>query len=301
MQIPNEIILQIASHIPPSQAKTLSSLSRTSSSIHSLLSPILFSNIELSQKTLVYLLNNPSENFKFVKSITLTHIWSDFDIDHTKSITSLPSTPSSDKVVFPNANTLKLQDTMDTSLSFDPLPIMASLPKLLNVKRLVFDVRHLSWPMRGLATLWDELEVIEMYCRNWTLPFAIPGIHHIIHIQNRSPFKYKPTCPYHQRRYGDGTTEPIPDKGDWEEYGDQSKAELLTMVRWMVHSIQSCAIQEKVTGKAISTWEVRVKNGGKREIEWAEKRVGSMLVMAGLGDGRVVEDVVECFRIVVEE
>jgi hypothetical protein len=93
MQIPNEIILQIASHIPLSQAKTLSSLSKTSSTTHSLLSSILYSNIELSQKTLVYLLNNPSENFKFVKSITLTHIWSDFEIDHTKSITSLPSTP----------------------------------------------------------------------------------------------------------------------------------------------------------------------------------------------------------------
>jgi hypothetical protein len=296
MQIPNEIILQIASHIPLSQAKILSSLSRTSSSTHSLLSPILYSNIELSQKTLVYLLNNPSENFKFVKSITLTHIWSDFDIDHTKSITSLPP----NEVVFPNATTLKLQDTMDTSLSFDPLPIMASLPKLLNAKRLVFDVRHLSWRMRGLATLWDELEVIEMYCRNWTLPFAIPGIHHIIHIQNRSPFKYKPTCPYAQLKYGDGSTKPIPNENEWEEYGDQSKAELLTMVRWMVNSIKSCAIQEKVMGKGISTWEVRVKNGGKREIEWAEKRVGSMLVMAGLGDGRVVEDVVECFKIVVE-
>jgi hypothetical protein len=122
MQIPNEIILQIASHIPLSQGKTLSSLSKTSSSIHSLLSPTLYSNIELSQKTLVYLLNNPSENFKFVKSITLTHIWSDFDIDHTKSITSLPP----NEVVFRNATTLKLQDTMDTSLSFDPLPIMAS-------------------------------------------------------------------------------------------------------------------------------------------------------------------------------
>ena len=295
MQIPNEIILQIASHIPTSQAKTLSSLSKTSSSIHSLLSPILYSNIELSQKTLVYLLNNPSENFKFVKSITLTHIWSDFDISHTKSITSLPP----NEVVFPNANTLKLQDTMDTSLSFDPLPIMASLPKLLNAKRLVFDVRHLSWRMRGLATLWDELEVIEMYCRNWTLPFAIPGIHHIIHIQNRSPFCYNSTSPYDQRAYGDGSTTPDPDdKTEWRYDG---KKELLTMVRWMVHSIQSCAIQEKVMGKGISTWEVRVKNGGKREIEWAEKRVGSMLVMAGLGDGRVVEDVVECFKIVVEE
>jgi hypothetical protein len=299
MQIPNEIILQIASHIPPSQAETLSSLSKTSSSTHSLLSPILYSNIELSQKTLVYLLNNPSENFKFVKSITLTHIWSDFDIDHTKSITSLPSIPSSDKVVFPKATTLKLQDTMDTSLSFDPLPIMASLPKLLNVKRLVFDVRHLSWRMRGLATLWDELEVIEMYCRNWTLPFAIPGIHHIIHIQNRSPVCYNSTSPYDQRAYGDGSTTPDPDdKTEWR-YGE--KKELLTMVRWMINSIQSCAIQEKVTGKGISTWEVRVKNGGKREIEWAEKRVGSMLVMAGLGNGRVVEDVVESFKIVVEE
>jgi len=148
MQIPSEIILQIASHIPTSQTKTLSSLSKTSSSIHSLLSPLLYSELELTQKTLVYLLNNPSENFKYVKSITLTHIWSDFDIDHTKSITSLPT----NEVVFPDAHTLKLKDTMNTSLSFDPLPIMASLPKLLNVSRLVFDVRQLSWRMRGLAT-----------------------------------------------------------------------------------------------------------------------------------------------------
>jgi hypothetical protein len=296
MQIPNEIILQIASHIPSSQAKTLSSLSKTSSSIHSLLSPILYSELDLIQKTLIHLLNNPSENFKYVKSITLSHIWSDFHIDHTKSITSLPP----NQVVFPNAHTLKLRDTIDTSLSFDPLPIMASLPKLLDVKRLVFDVRHLSWRMRGLATLWDKLEVIEMYCRNWILPFAIPGIHHIIHIQNHSSFKYNSTCPYDQRKYGDGSTSPIPDE-EWEEYGDQSKAELLTMVRWMVKFIQSCAIQENVTGKGVSTWEVRVKNGGKKEIEWAEKRVGDMLVMAGLGDGRVVDDVVECFKIVVEE
>lgn len=186
MQIPNEIILQIASHIPPSQAKTISSLTQASSSIHSLLSPILYSDIELSQKTLIHLLNNPSDNFKYVKSITLSHLWSDFDIDHTQSNTSL----NPHEVVFPNAHTLKLQDTMATPLAFDPLPIMASLLKLLNVKRLALDVRHLSWRMRGLATLWDELEVIEMYCSNWTIPFAIPGIHHIIHIR---PFLHSST------------------------------------------------------------------------------------------------------------
>jgi hypothetical protein len=297
MHIPNEIILQIASHIPTSHAKTLSSLSKTSSSIHSLLSPILYSDLELSQKTLIYLLNNPSDNFKYVKSITLSNMWSDFHIDHTKSITSLPLT--SDQVVFPNATTLKLRDTVDTSLAFDPLPIMASLPKLLNVKRLVFDVRHLSWRMRGLATLWDELEVIEMYCRNWTLPFTIPGIHHIIHISNRSPFIYNPTSPYVQREFGDGLSKPDPDdKSEWR-YGE--KKELLTMVRWMVNSIESCAIREKVMGKGITTWEVRVKNGGEKEIEWAEKRVGDMLTIAGLGEGRVIGDKVECFKIVVEE
>jgi hypothetical protein len=299
MQIPNELILQIASHIPSSHAKTLSSLSQTSSSIHSLLSPILYSDLELSQKTLIYLLNNPSDNFKHVKSITLSNMWSDFYIDHTKSISSLPSTPNNEQVVFPNATTLKLRDTVDTSLAFDPLPIMASLPKLLNVKRLVFDVRHLSWRMRGLATLWDELEVIEMYCRNWTLPFTIPGIHHIIHISNRSPFIYNPTSPHVQREFGDGSSKPDPDdKSEWR-YGE--KKELLTMVRWMVNSIESCAIREKVMGRGITTWEVRVKNGGEKEIEWAEKRVGDMLTMAGLGEGRVVGDKVECFKIVVEE
>ena len=179
---------------------------------------------------------------------------------------------------------------------------MASLPKLLNVKRLVFDVRQLSWRMRGLATLWDGLEVIEMYCRNWTLPFAIPGIHHIIHSPNRLPFRYNSTSPYDQRTFGDGSTTPNPDdSGDKNEWRYGEKKELLTMVRWMANSIQSCAIQEKVTGKGISTWEVRVKNGGEKEIEWAEKKVGDMLIMVGLGDGRVVDDVVECFKIVVEE
>ena len=294
MQIPNEIILQIASHIPPFQAETLASLTQTSSSIRSLLSPILYSNLELSQKTLIHLLNNPSDNFKYVKSITLSHIWSDFDIDHTESIISLIS----NKVVFPNAHTLKLRDTMATPLAFDPLPVLASLSKLLNVKRLVLDIRHLSWRMRGIATLWDELEVIEMYCSNWTIPFAIPGIHHIIHIRHLSPCIYNPTCPYAQRKLGDRSTNPDPDdKTEWR-YGE--KKEILMTVRWMANSIQACAIQEKVLGKRKSTWEIRVKNGGEREIEWAEKRVGDMLTMAGLGDGKVIDDVVGCFKIVVE-
>lgn len=68
----------------------------------------------------------------------------------------------------------------------------------------------------------------------------------------------------------------------------------------MLNSIQACAIQEEVLGSKTSTWEVRVENGGKKEIEWAEKSVGDMLVMADLEEGRVVDDRIECFKIVVE-
>ena len=166
MQLPSEIILQIADHIPISQAKTLSSLTRTSSAVHSLLSPLLYSQLDLTQSNLTHLLNNPSPNFKYVKSITLSQIWLDFNIDDTKSITSLAQHQHRHEdehdVVFPNATILKLKDALHAPLAFDPLPIMASLPKLLNVKRLVFDVRHLSWRMRGLTTLWPGLEVLEM-------------------------------------------------------------------------------------------------------------------------------------------
>lgn len=72
-------------------------------------------------------------------------------------------------------------------------------------------------------------------------------------------------------------------------------------VRWMANSIQTCAIQEKALGRRKSTWEIRVKSGGEREIEWAEKRVGDMLSMAGLGDGRMVDDVLKCFKVIVED
>ena len=143
-----------------------------------------------------------------------------------------------------------------------------------------------------------------MYCRNWTLPFTIPGIHHIIHIANHSPFLSDPKSPSDQRKCGDGSSSSKPDPASQDSglvhYGDNNKAKLLTMVRWMLNSIQACAIQEEVLGSKTSTWEVRVENGGKKEIEWAEKSVGDMLVMAGLGEGRVVDDRVECFKIVVE-
>lgn len=136
-----------------------------------------------------------------------------------------------------------------------------------------------------------------MYTRNWTLPFTIPGIHHIIHIQNHSPFIYNSISPWDLKKYGDGKLKPNPDEG----YSDTSKSALMTMVRWMVNSIEACAIQEEIQGKGMSTWEVRVKNGGEREIEWAVKRVGDMLEMAGLGEGRVIGGGVGCFKIVVDE
>lgn len=87
----------------------------------------------------------------------------------------------------------------------------------------------------------------------------------------------------------------------------------------MVNTIQSISIQEdqieaeaKAAGDAMvakkrSTWEIRVGHGGRKEIDWAEKKVAEMLIMAGLGEERVVEDKesgeirVNCFKIVVEE
>lgn len=104
-----------------------------------------------------------------------------------------------------------------------------------------------------------------------------------------------------------------------EVYDNGTRTSILTMCRWMVNTIQSTSIQEdqieaeaRAAGDAMvvkkrSTWEIRVGHGGRKEIDWAVKRVGEMLVMAGLGEGRVVEDKesgeirVNCFKIVVEE
>jgi hypothetical protein len=315
MQLPNEIILQIGTHLQSTRCfRTLSSLSQTSQSIHTLLSPILYRDLELSQEMLLIILNHPSPNFKHVKSLTLYNIWMDYDIDHTKAIISLPDSD----VVFPNATTFTVRDSMDTALVFNPLPGLGSTSKLLAAERLVLDLHMISWRLGDLPSLWPiSLKVIELKCRQWTLPFRTPGVHHIIHLCRRSPFKYKQNSTWDQKKYGDGVDEPDPDS---EGYGSGNKTPILTMCRWMVNSIQSASAQEdqieadakaagegtEVTKRKRSTWEIRVGHGGRKEVEWAEKKVGEMLIMAGLDQGRVVEDKesgeirVKCFKIVVD-
>jgi hypothetical protein len=136
-----------------------------------------------------------------------------------------------------------------------------------------------------------------MYTRNWTIPFTVPGIHHIIHLIDLSPFSYNSTCPSDQQEYGDGSSKPDP------EDGMAQRTRVVAILSWMRSSIESCAIHEQVQGKGMSTWEVRVKNGGKKEIEWAEKRVGEMLEMSGLdqeNEGEGEGDKVGRVKIVVE-
>jgi hypothetical protein len=63
---------------------------------------------------------------------------------------------------------------------------------------------------------------------------------------------------------------------------------------------------EEKEGKGMTTWEVRVSRGGRKEVEWAERRVGEMLLEVGIGQGRVEIDEegkvrVGCFKIVVEK
>jgi hypothetical protein len=211
---------------------------------------------------------------------------------------------------------------MDTALVFNPLPVLGSTSKLLAAERLVFDLHMISWRLGDLPSLWPiSLKVIELKCRQWTLPFRTPGVHHIIHLCRRSPFKYKQNLTWDRKKYGDGVDGPDPDS---EEYGSGNKTPILTMCRWMVNSIQSASVQEdqieadanaaaKVAGdemelkeKKRSTWEIRVGHGGRKEVEWAERKVGEMLIMAGLGDERIVEDKksgeirVKCFKIVVD-
>lgn len=314
MQIPNEIILQIGTHLQSTRSsQTLSSLSQTSHSIHALLSPLLYRDLDISQETLLIMLNHPTPHFDNVKSLTLYNIWMNYDIDQTKSIISLP--PS--EVVFPNAKTLTMRDSMGTALVFNPLPLLGSLSKLLAVERLVFDLHMISWRLGDLPSLWPtSLKVIELKCRQWTLPFRIPGLHHIIHLCRRSPFRYKQDSAWDRKKFGEGVEGPDPES---EVYDCGSRTSILTMCRWMVNTIQSTSIQEDqieaqakaagqgVTGGKRSTWEIRVGHGGRKEIDWAEKKVGEMLIMAGLGEGRVVEDKesgeieVNCFKIVVEE
>jgi hypothetical protein len=266
---------------------------------------------------LVNILNHPSPNFEYVKSLTLYTIWMDYNIDHTKSIISLCDSD----VVFPNATTLTVRDSMDTALVFNPLPVLGSSSKLLAAERLVLDLHMISWRLGDLPSLWPtSLKVIELKCRQWSLPFRTPGVHHIIHLCRRSPFKYKQNSAWDRKKYGDGGDGPDPDS---DEYGSGNRTPILTMCRWMVNSIQSASIQEdqieadaKAAAKAAgnemkvekkrSTWEIRVGHGGRNEVEWAEKKVGEMLIMAGLGEGRVVEDKesgdvkVNCLKFVVD-
>lgn len=311
MQIPNEIILQIGTRLQSTRSsQTLSSLSQTSKSIHALLSSLLYRDLDISQETLLIMLNHPTPHFDNVKTLTLYNIWMNYDIDHTKSIISL--TPS--EVVFPNAKTLTMRDSMGTALVFNPLPLLGSLSKLLAVERLVFDLHMISWRLGDLPSLWPtSLRVIELKCRQWTLPFRIPGLHHIIHLCRRSPFLYKQDSAWDRKKFGDGAEGPDPESEVYD------RTSILTMCRWMVNTIQSTSIQEdqieaeaRAAGNAMvvkkrSTWEIRVGHGGRKEIDWAEKKVGKMLVMAGLGEGRVVEGEesgeirVNCFKIVVEE
>ena len=150
MQIPNDIILQIGTHLQSTRSsQTLSSLSQTSHSIHALLSPLLYRDLDISQETLLIMLNNPTPHFDNVKTLTLYNIWMDYDIDHTKSIISL----SPSEVVFPNAKTLTMRDSMGTALVFNPLPLLGSLSKLLAVERLVFDLHMISWRLGDLPSL----------------------------------------------------------------------------------------------------------------------------------------------------
>jgi hypothetical protein len=237
LQLPNELILNIASNLsPPTRtlrqtqpSSALSSLSRCSTTLHSMLSPLLYSHLDLSQAQLLLLLNHPSSHFDTIKHLTLHSLWSDFEIDKTRSIALLESTQS-ERVVFPNATTLTLRDTANSTITFDPIPMLASLPKLLEVEILILDLRMLSWRLNGLPPLWPKsLRQIEMYCRNWTIPFVVPGIHHIIHMADTA-------CPF--RAEPDGADD---DRNPDDESENSYRPLLNAAFRWIAMRIEACA------------------------------------------------------------
>jgi hypothetical protein len=143
-----------------------------------------------------------------------------------------------------------------------------------------------------------------MYCKNWTLPFIVPGIHHIIHLDDTSsPFLRDPRPATSVNEDEDDEYDPDPDDDIYRPH----RPLLTAAFRWIALRIESCALLEETQGTAtgeMTTWEVRVYRGGKKEVKWAERRVGEMLLEAGVGRERVQvgddgEVVVKCFRIVV--
>jgi hypothetical protein len=191
---------------------------------------------------------------------------------------------------------------IDSKLVFDLLPVLAVLPKLLQVEKLILDLKLTSWRLRGLPPLWPKsLKVIEMFCRNWTIPFAIPGLHHIVHLCRRtSPFPYNTTSPWKGSCNDSGSGQE-----NAEEWG--YKMEVMSTLKWMANSIIMCSMREKNEGTKMSTWEIRVKYGGKDKVEWAEEKVVEMLEAAGLGgvgDDEIVSEGgmrIDRFKIVVDD
>lgn len=83
------------------------------------------------------------------------------------------------------------------------------------------------------------------------------------------------------------------DEGDMDPDDPRNEAYrhlLEVSFRWLTHCISNCATAEKAQGKGLTTWEIRIAKGGPKEIEWAERKVGLMLVELGLGEGRVGVD-----------
>lgn len=291
--------------------RTLSSLSRASKTTHQLLTPLLYRHLVLTQDQLIKLLTYPSDNYALVRSVTLTALGKSFDISSTQAFRFRNQRPQTqtqsqslaqpqaqisidedvevhvERPLFPNATILKLSDYVD----FTP-PGFQYLPKLLHCDRLIIDTRVYSWRISCIPPLWHGLEVIELQCRNWTCPFIAPGIHHVIHLsQLGSPFRHPPTPHPHPSFESEHGDEDEDDDVDPDDPKNEAYRHLLeTTFRWLSHCVESCAKAELAQNKGLTTWEMRIKVGGRKEIRWSEKRIASMLLDSGLGEGRVEVD-----------
>lgn len=276
MTLPNELILLIAQHFQTSQkAKTLAGLSLASKGIHDLLAPLLWRNISLSQDQIMTLLTTPSGTYTHVRSSNITATSHSLDLSSTPAFRLLRPTPETP--VFPHADTLVLSCNVDAWASYDQLAL------LLCCRRLVLGTPEYSWRAGFLPPLCrGTLSSIEIYCRSWTVPFIAPGIKHTLHLsQIASPFR------------------PPEDEGAVDVDVDRAlkineayRHLLDNTLRWVVFAFRKIAEEEGMAapGLGVTTMEVRIQRGGPNEIEWTERRLGEMLIHAGLGEGRVELD-----------
>lgn len=223
-----------------------------------------------------------------VGSLTLTALSQSFEIRHLPALRD--ATP--DSPVFPRATSIQFDDHVD-----HVPPAYSALPLLLRAKRLVNHTRVYSWRLASIPPIWPRsLEVIELYCHSWSVPFLVPGVHHVIHLdQLASPFRLVDPDPDPDpgpSGLGEGKEGAAGDIDPALPRNEAYKSVLEVTIQWLVFAIRGVHHKELDEGMSAgkTTWELRLKRGGMKEVAWAENRVGEMLLDGGLGEGRVEKD-----------